>query len=52
MENISPRMAAQMDWAQTGDFSPERFNGEERREYLEEAARIEREWDNQMELSQ
>lgn len=43
----TPRMAAQMDWATVGAFSPERFTGEQRKEYEAEAARIEREWDNQ-----
>lgn len=45
--NVSPRTAAQLDWRQVGAFSPERFTGEQRKEYEEEAARIERQWDNQ-----
>lgn len=41
-----PRLAAQMDWAILGEFNPERFQGEQRREYNEERARIERQYDN------
>lgn len=41
------RMAAQIDWKTVGSFSPERFNGDERKEYEAEQARIEREWDQQ-----
>lgn len=40
-------MAAQLDWAQTGSFCPERYQGEARRQYIGEAARIQRQWDNQ-----
>jgi hypothetical protein len=40
-------MAAQLDWMQVGAFSPERFTGEQRKEYEEEAARIQQQWDNQ-----
>lgn len=43
----TPRMTAQLDWAMVGAFSPEQFTGEQRKEYEAEAARIEREWDNQ-----
>lgn len=43
----APRMAAHIDWVTAGSFSPERFQGDERREYEAEQARIEREWDNQ-----
>lgn len=43
----SPRHAAQLDWAQTGEFCPEQFEGDERKEYEDEAAKIERQWDNQ-----
>ncbi|UXA41370.1 hypothetical protein [Pseudomonas juntendi] len=45
--NTTPLLAAQLDWMTVGAFSPERFQGEERKEYEEEAARIERQWDNQ-----
>lgn len=31
----------------TGSFTPERYQGDERRQYEEEAARILRQWDNQ-----
>ncbi|MCH5583317.1 hypothetical protein [Pseudomonas syringae] len=41
------RMAAQIDWMTVGSFSPDRFTGEERKEYEAEQARIERDWDNQ-----
>ena len=44
---MSPAMAAQLDWMQVGAFTPDRFTGEERKEYEDEAARIERQWDNQ-----
>jgi hypothetical protein len=40
-------MTAQLDWATVGAFSPEQFTGEQRKEYEDEAARIERQWDNQ-----
>lgn len=43
----NPRMAAQLDWAQTGSFCPEKYQGDERRQYEDEAARILRQWDNQ-----
>ena len=43
----SPVVAAQLDWRVLGAFTPEQFQGEQRRQYEEEAARIEREWDNQ-----
>jgi hypothetical protein len=43
----SPRMAAQLDWMQVGAFSPERFTGEQRKEYEAEARRIQQQWDNQ-----
>jgi hypothetical protein len=43
----SPRLAAQMDWAQVGAFLPERFTGEQRKEYEDEARRIQEQWDNQ-----
>jgi hypothetical protein len=43
----TPRMAAHIDWAQVGAFSPEQFSGEQRDEYEDEARAIEREWDNQ-----
>ena len=45
--NTTPRMAAQFDWSTVGSFSPERYQGDEHKEYEEEAARIERQWDNQ-----
>ncbi|MFG0864578.1 hypothetical protein [Pseudomonas sp. FYR_7] len=43
----TPRLAAHIDWMTVGEFSPERYQGDERKEYEEEAARIERQWDNQ-----
>jgi len=45
--NTSPHLAAQLDWKTVGAFSPEQFNGEQRKEYEDEAARLERQWDNQ-----
>lgn len=44
---MTPRLAAQIDWMTVGAFLPERYQGDERKEYEEEAARIERQWDNQ-----
>ena len=44
-----PAFAAQLDWMQQGAFFPERFQGDERKEYEAEAARIEREWDSHTE---
>ncbi|MGY2271066.1 MULTISPECIES: hypothetical protein [Pseudomonas] len=44
---MSPAMAAQFDWMTLGAFSPERFSGDERKEYEEAARRIQRQWDNQ-----
>jgi hypothetical protein len=43
----SPRLAAQLDWRAVGAFSPERYQGEQRKEYEAEAARIERQWEAQ-----
>ncbi|QOQ78339.1 hypothetical protein IMF22_05190 [Pseudomonas poae] len=44
---MSPAMAAQLDWMTAGAFSPERFTGDQRKEYEDEARRIQRQWDNQ-----
>lgn len=44
---VSPAVAAQLDWMTVGAFEPERFQGEQRKQYEDEAARIERQWDNQ-----
>lgn len=44
---VSPAVAAQLDWMTVGSFDPDRFEGEQRRQYEDEAARIERQWDNQ-----
>ena len=44
---MSPAMAAQLDWMTVGAFSPERFTGDQRKEYEDEARRIQRQWDNQ-----
>jgi hypothetical protein len=43
----SPRLAAQLDWMTVGSFTPDRFQGDERKEYEDEARRIEAQWDNQ-----
>ncbi|GGU79391.1 hypothetical protein GCM10009504_40360 [Pseudomonas laurentiana] len=43
----APRLAAQYDWMTAGSFTPEQYSGNERKEYEDEAARIERQWDNQ-----
>lgn len=45
--NINPRLSAQLDWMKVGAFSPDRFTGEQRKEYEDEARRIQRQWDNQ-----
>ena len=44
---VPPAVAAQLDWMKVGSFDPEQFEGEQRRQYEDEAARIERQWDNQ-----
>jgi len=44
-----PALAAHIDWMQQGAFFPERYQGEERKEYQSEAARIEQQWDQQPE---
>jgi len=44
---VSPAAAAQFDWITLGEFWPEQFHDpEQRRQYQEAAARIEREFDN------
>lgn len=45
--STSPKLAAQFDWMMVGAFSPDRFTGEQRKEYEAEARRIQRQWDNQ-----
>ncbi|MCO8161038.1 hypothetical protein NJC38_02590 [Pseudomonas sp. 21LCFQ010] len=45
--NTSPQELARQDWATIGAFDPEQLQGDQRREYEAEAARIERQWDNQ-----
>ena len=45
--NTTTHLAAQLDWMTVGSFSPEQYQGDERKEYEDEAARIERQWDNQ-----
>jgi hypothetical protein len=45
--NTTPRTAARYDWAMFGAFDPEQFRGDERKEYEDEAIKIERQWDNQ-----
>lgn len=44
-----PALAAHIDWMQQGAFFPDRYQGEERKEYEEEASRIQREWDSHAE---
>lgn len=43
----TPRLTAQLDWMTVGAFEPEQFQGEQRKEYEEEAGRIKRQWDAQ-----
>lgn len=45
--NTTPRLAAQIDWMTVGSFLPEQYQGDERKEYEDEASRIEWQWDNQ-----
>lgn len=45
---MSPQMAAQFDWAMTGSFNPDQFQGEDRKRYEEERKRIEREYDERI----
>jgi len=42
----TPRMAAHLDWALIGAFTPEQYTGDERKEYEDEARKIEREFDS------
>lgn len=42
-----PRVAAQQDWRAIGAFDPRKYVGDERKEYEDEARRIQRQWDNQ-----
>lgn len=44
---MSPTTAAQLDWRMVGEFNPDRFTGEQRKEYEDEARRIQQQWDNQ-----
>lgn len=44
---VTPAVAAQLDWLTLGEFTPERFQGEQRAEYEAARAVIERQWDNQ-----
>lgn len=46
---VIARVAAQLDWASQGQFNPDQFDGEQRKAYEQEAARIEQQWDNQPE---
>lgn len=41
------RMKAQIDWATTGEFNTDQYTGEARQAYVDEAAKIVRQWDNQ-----
>ena len=43
----SPQLAARLDWMQVGAFSPEQFTGDQRKEYEDEARRIQQQWDQQ-----
>lgn len=45
-EHPSPALAAQLDWMTQGEFNPERFTGDQRKQYDEERQRIEQQWDN------
>lgn len=44
---MTPKAAAQTDWALMGEFMPEKYQGAERDEYEKEAQRIMQEYDNQ-----
>lgn len=41
------RMAAQIDWATTGEFNADQLDGEAKQAYQQEAEKITRQWDNQ-----
>lgn len=41
-----PRMTAHLDWAQVGEFVPDKFSGTDRAEYEDEARKIQREFDS------
>ena len=43
----TPQLTAQLDWMTVGAFDPEQFQRDQRKEYEEEALKIERQWDNQ-----
>lgn len=43
----TPRLTAQLDWMTVGAFEPEQFSGADRKEYEDEAGRIQRQWDAQ-----
>lgn len=43
----SPRLAAQQDWRAVGAFDPDQFAGDQRKEYEDEARRIQQQWDNE-----
>lgn len=45
---MSPAMVAQHDWRTVGAFSPEQFTGLQRKEYEDEARRLQQQWDNQL----
>ncbi|MGS0735522.1 hypothetical protein ACVBEG_02950 [Pseudomonas sp. GG8] len=45
--HATPAEAAQLHWRVEGEFHPLQFTGDQRKEYEDEAARIERQWDNQ-----
>ncbi|MEB0170059.1 hypothetical protein [Pseudomonas sp. CCC4.4] len=45
--HATPAEAAQLHWQSEGEFHPVQFTGDQRTEYEAEAARIERQWDNQ-----
>lgn len=47
MSKLNPVTQAQTDWALVGEFRPDQFSGEEREQYMQEAERIEKQWDNQ-----
>lgn len=46
-ETESARRQALLDWAAVGEFNDAQYSGDAKQAYNNEAARIERHWDNQ-----
>lgn len=44
---MTPAYKARLDWAILGEFRPDQFTGEDRKQYEDEAMNISKQWDNQ-----